>query len=94
MDPADVASMGPTGQVHGWVLFDAAGGVLRPAILWNDQPTATGCARIAEAVSSHLRPRAARLTAPKLLWVRRHEPAIYARIAHLLLPKDHGLCCK
>ncbi len=81
--------MGPAGQVHGWVLFDAAGGVLRPAILWNDQPTATGCGRITEAVGSHLQPGAARLTAPKLLWVRRHEPAIYARIAHVLLPKDH-----
>jgi xylulokinase len=89
------AGIGLSGQMHGLVLLDAAGGVLRPAILWNDQRTAAECAEIEERVPL------ARLvgltgnraltgfTAPKLLWVRNHEPEIYARIAHVLLPKDY-----
>ncbi len=76
------------------VLLDAGGDVLRPAILWNDQRTAAECDAIREAVG------AARLieitgndaltgfTAPKLVWVRDHEPAVWDRIAHVLLPKD------
>ena len=77
------------------MLLDAAGEVLRPAILWNDQRTAAECDAIREAVG------AARLieitgndaltgfTAPKLVWVRDHEPDVWARIAHVLLPKDY-----
>ena len=91
---ADVAAVGLTGQMHGAVLLDDAGGVLRPAILWNDQRTAAECDAIREAVG------AARLieitgndaltgfTAPKLVWVRDHEPATWERVAHVLLPKD------
>ncbi len=92
--PADIAAVGLTGQMHGAVLLDDAGEVLRPAILWNDQRTAAECDAIREAVG------AARLieitgndaltgfTAPKLVWVRDHEPAVWDRIAHVLLPKD------
>ncbi len=91
---ADIAAVGLTGQMHGAVLLDGAGEVLRPAILWNDQRTAAECDAIREAVG------AARLieitgndaltgfTAPKLVWVRDHEPAVWERIAHVLLPKD------
>jgi xylulokinase len=89
------ATVGFTGQMHGLVALDAERVVLRPAILWNDQRTAAECAEIEERIGL------ARLveltgnralpgfTAPKLLWVRRHEPEVYARIAHVLLPKDY-----
>ena len=69
--------------------------VLRPAILWNDQRTAAECAEIEERVGLE---RLIELTgnraltgftAPKLLWLREHEPDVYARIAHVLLPKDY-----
>ena len=91
---ADVAAVGLAGQMHGAVLLDDADEPLRPAILWNDQRTATECDEIRERVG------AARLievtgndaltgfTAPKLLWVRRHEPNIWNRTAHVGLPKD------
>jgi xylulokinase len=91
----DAAAVGLTGQMHGLVLLDAADRVLRPAILWNDQRTAAECAEIEERIGL------ARLieltgnraltgfTAPKLLWVRRNEPEIWARAAHVLLPKDY-----
>lgn len=92
--PADIAAVGLTGQMHGLVLLDDAGAVLRPAILWNDQRTASECAAIEERVG---RARVLELTgnrvltgftAPKLLWVRANEPEVYARTAHILLPKD------
>src|SRR3954451_7275997 len=87
--------VGFSGQMHGLVTLDAKERVLRPAILWNDQRTAAECAEIEERIGL------ARLieltgnraltgfTAPKLLWLRRHEPAVYERIAHVLLPKDY-----
>ncbi len=89
------AGIGLTGQMHGLVVLDGADRVLRPAILWNDQRTAAECAEIEEHLG---RERLIRLTgnraltgftAPKLLWLRRHEPDVYARIAHVLLPKDY-----
>jgi xylulokinase len=92
---ADVEAVGLTGQMHGAVLLDAAGTVLRPAILWNDQRTAAECDEIRDLVG-HDRLIAisgndalAGFTAPKLLWVRRHEPAVWASVAHVLLPKDY-----
>ncbi|MFZ1879491.1 MAG: xylulokinase [Gaiellaceae bacterium] len=87
--------VGFSGQMHGLVVLDAADQVLRPAILWNDQRTGVECAEIEARVGL------ARLieltgnraltgfTAPKLLWLRRHEPDAYARIRHVLLPKDY-----
>ncbi|HZT15474.1 MAG TPA: xylulokinase [Gaiellaceae bacterium] len=89
------AAIGFSGQMHGLVALDAERRVLRPAILWNDQRTAAECAEIEERVG---RERLVELTgnraltgftAPKLLWVRRHEPEVYARIRHVLLPKDY-----
>ena len=89
------AGIGLSGQMHGLVCLDEADRVLRPAILWNDQRTAAECAEIEERLGLE---RLVRLTgnraltgftAPKLLWLRRHEPDVYARVAHVLLPKDY-----
>jgi xylulokinase len=90
-----VVGVGLTGQMHGLVALDAAGSILRPAILWNDQRTAAECDEIRDLVGRerliHLAGNDALpgFTAPKLLWVRHHEPEISARIAHVLLPKDY-----
>src|SRR4051812_26695029 len=87
--------IGLSGQMHGLVALDEADRVIRPAILWNDQRTAQECAEIEERVGLE---RLIELTsnraltgftAPKLLWMRRHEPEHYSRIAHVLLPKDY-----
>jgi xylulokinase len=87
--------LGLTGQMHGLVLLDAEGQVLRPAILWNDQRTAAECAeieqlvgldRLIELTGNRALPG---FTAPKLLWVRKHEPHVWGRVAHVLLPKDY-----
>lgn len=88
-------AIGLTGQMHGLVLLDAAGEVLRPAILWNDQRTGEQCKTITnriglEALIRHTGNVALPgFTAPKILWVREHEPDVYSRIAHVLLPKDY-----
>ena len=95
VEGAAVAAIGLTGQMHGLVALDAEGAVIRPAILWNDQRTAAECDEIRQRVGR------ARLiaisgndaltgfTAPKVLWMRRHEPEAYGRIRHILLPKDY-----
>ncbi len=91
---ADVEAVGLSGQMHGAVLLDAAGRSLRPAILWNDQRTAAECDEMRAAVGAERlieitgNDALPGFTAPKLLWVRRHEPATWARLAHVLLPKD------
>jgi xylulokinase len=89
------ASIGLSGQMHGLVVLDDANRVLRPAILWNDQRTAAECAEIEERVGLERlialtgNRALTGFTAPKLLWLRRHEPETFARIAHVLLPKDY-----
>src|SRR3954470_6443468 len=92
---ADVAGIGLSGQMHGLVALDASDAVIRPAILWNDGRTGEECREIEERVGFD---RLVALTgnraltgftAPKLLWMRRHEPEHYDRIAHMLLPKDY-----
>jgi xylulokinase len=91
----DVAAVGLTGQMHGLVLLDEAGAVLRPAILWNDQRTAHACDEIRDAVGAQRlidvtgNDALTGFTAPKLVWVRDHEPDVWARAAHVLLPKDY-----
>jgi xylulokinase len=91
----EVGAVGLTGQMHGSVLLDSAGVPVRAALLWNDQRTAAQCDEIRRRVGSD---RLVRLTgndaltgftAPKLLWVREHEPEVWARVAHVLLPKDY-----
>ena len=87
-----VRAVGLSGQMHGAVLLDAAGEVLRPAILWNDGRSEPQCAELGRRV-----PRLAQIagnlampgfTAPKLLWVHDHEPQVFDRVATVLLPKD------
>ncbi len=87
-----VRAIGLSGQMHGATLLDAGGEVLRPAILWNDGRSGAQCEALARAVP-RLGDIAGNLampgfTAPKLLWVREHEPEIFARVARVLLPKD------
>ena len=81
--------------MHGLVALDAGDRVLRPAILWNDQRTGEECAeiedligveRLIELTGNRALPG---FTAPKLLWLRRHEPASFERIARICLPKDY-----
>jgi xylulokinase len=87
--------VGLSGQMHGLVVLDADDRVLRPAILWNDQRTGAeteeieervGLERLVELTGNRA---LAGFTAPKLLWLRRHEPDVYARIRRLMLPKDY-----
>jgi len=91
----DVAGIGLSGQMHGLVALDAAGAVIRPAILWNDGRTAAECAEIEtrigleELIALTGNRALPGFTAPKLLWLRRHEPDAYRRIARIALPKDY-----
>ncbi len=91
----DPSGIGLSGQMHGLIALDGGGEVLRPAILWNDQRTTAECAEIEDTLGLE---RLIELTgnraltgftAPKLLWLRRHEPDVYARIASIVLPKDY-----
>ena len=91
-----IAGVGLSGQMHGLVVTDAAGRPLRRSIIWNDQRTGPQAARIEEAVGGKARLIAlvgnvamTSFTLTKLLWVRQHQPRIYDRIKHLLLPKDY-----
>jgi xylulokinase len=92
---ADVAGIGLTGQMHGLVLLDASGAILRPAILWNDQRTGAACDAIRAAVGLERliaitgNDALPGFTGPKLVWVRDEEPEVWSRIAHVLLPKDY-----
>jgi xylulokinase len=94
--PADVAAIGLSGQMHGSVFLGDGPRALRPALLWNDQRTAEQCAKIesksggrAALIEMVANPALTGFTAPKILWVRQHEPNIYARTRHILLPKDY-----
>jgi len=94
--PADVAGVGLSGQMHGSVFLDKDGTVVRPALLWNDQRTAAECAEIEEraggreALIRMVGNRALTgFTAPKLLWVRKHEPQNWEKVRQVLLPKDY-----
>ena len=90
----EVEAVGLTGQMHGLVALDAEDRVLRPAILWNDQRTEAECDEIRDAIGRERligvtgNDALPGFTAPKLLWVRRHEPEVWSAIAHVLLPKD------
>ncbi|HLI77513.1 MAG TPA: FGGY family carbohydrate kinase, partial [Acidobacteriaceae bacterium] len=91
---AAVEAVGLTGQMHGCVMLDADGRVLRPALIWCDQRTqpeadwlnqTIGYEKIIQLVANPALPN---FTLTKLLWVRDHQPEIFARIAHVLCPKD------
>jgi len=90
-----VGAIGLTGQMHGLVLLDEAGNVLRPAILWNDQRTQSQCDEIHQIVGKEKfiqitgNVALTGFTAPKILWVKENEPETYANAKHVLLPKDY-----
>ena len=90
-----IQAIGLSGQMHGAVLLDDAGAVVRPAIIWCDQRTESECrwiestlgaSRLLELTSN---PALTNFTLTKLLWVRAHEPDVWARVRHVLLPKDY-----
>ena len=92
---SSVTAIGLTGQMHGLVLLDKAGAVLRPAILWNDQRTQAQCDEIHRRIGKDRfiqisgNVALTGFTAPKILWVQQNEPDVYARACHVLLPKDY-----
>jgi xylulokinase len=94
--PGDqVRGLGLSGQMHGSVFLDAAGEVIRPAILWCDQRTADQCAWITEKVGREdlvaetCNQMMTGFTAPKIVWLRDNEPAAFERLRQVLLPKDY-----
>lgn len=92
-DVAAVTGIGLSGHMHGATLLDASDKVLRPCILWNDVRSAEECVEL-EAASPAFRAQGGNIvmpgfTAPKLAWVRKHEPEVFAKTAKVLLPKDH-----
>lgn len=96
ISPVEVKGIGLSGQMHGSVFLDAAGEVIRPALLWNDQRTAAECDEIEQRVGGRAaligmvaNPALTGFTAPKILWLRNHEPQHYERLRQVLLPKDY-----
>jgi len=95
LKPAEVSTIGLSGQMHGSVFLDRQGQILRPAILWNDQRTIAECDDIEQRAGGRRRliqmvanPALTGFTAPKILWLRNREPRVYQRVAKVLLPKD------
>ncbi len=96
LKPGDVKGVGLSGQMHGSVFLDADGKVIRPALLWNDQRTAAECDEIERRAGGRealirlvANPALTGFTAPKVLWVRNHEPAHWEKVRRVLLPKDY-----
>jgi xylulokinase len=95
VETSTVKGIGLTGQMHGLVLLDEQGEVLRPSILWNDQRTGTQCDEIRTRLGKeHLiqitgNDALTGFTAPKILWVQEHEPEVWKRTRNILLPKDY-----
>ncbi len=95
INPKDIKGIGISGQMHGLVMLDKAGNVLRRSIIWCDQRTAAECDEITNKVGASrlieltANPALTGFTASKILWVRNNEPEIYEKCAHILLPKDY-----
>ena len=95
IDRSQVAGIGFGGQMHGLVMLDKDNNVLRKSIIWCDQRTATECEEITARVGAErlieitANPALTGFTASKILWVRNNQPEIYAKCAHILLPKDY-----
>jgi xylulokinase len=93
--PGEIAAIGLSGQMHGLVMLDAAGEVLRPALIWCDQRTEEECRAITERVGAQrlielvANPALTGFTLPKIWWVRAHEPEIWSRVRSVMLPKDY-----
>jgi xylulokinase len=95
LNPADVRAIGLSGQMHGSVFLDKHNKVLRPALLWNDQRTGAECAEITTRAGGRkalirmvANPALTGFQAPKILWLRNHEPKLFAKLSKVLLPKD------
>jgi xylulokinase len=90
---AAVRGIGLSGQMHGATLLDKAGAVLRPCILWNDVRAAQECRELERTLPELSRitgnPAMPGFTAPKLMWVKKHEPDVFSRVAKVLLPKAY-----
>ncbi len=95
VNAADIKGLGISGQMHGLVLLDADGNVLREAILWCDGRTQEECDEITNTIGRErliqitANPALTGFTAGKILWVRKHEPELWAKVRHILLPKDY-----
>ena len=93
--PQAVKGLGISGQMHGLVMLDKEGQVLRRSMIWCDQRTAAECDEITEKVGAQrlieitANPALTGFTASKILWVKKHQPEIYEKCAHILLPKDY-----
>jgi xylulokinase len=91
----EIAAVGLTGQMHGAVMLDAAGKVLRPALIWCDQRTGPQCDWLHERIGRErlieltCNPALPNFTLTKLLWVKDNEPEIFAKIKHIMCPKDY-----
>jgi xylulokinase len=91
----EVESVGLTGQMHGLVMLDADGKVLRPALIWCDQRTEEECREITEKIGAKrlieltANPALTGFTLPKIWWVQKHEPEIWKRVKKIMLPKDY-----
>ena len=95
LKPADVKGIGLSGQMHGSVFLDKQDRVIRRALLWNDQRTTAECEEIENRAGGRKKlikmvanPALTGFTAPKILWLRNHEPKNFAKLAKVLLPKD------
>ena len=99
ISPDAVKGIGLSGQMHGLVMLDAENRVLRRSIIWCDQRTAAECAEMTETLGLDrlmaitANPALTGFTASKILWVRNHEPEIYEKCRHILLPKDYVRFC-
>lgn len=95
----EIKGIGISGQMHGLVMLDKNGQVIRPAIIWSDQRTVSECEEITELVGRErllqitANPALPGFTASKILWVRNHEPENYNRCRKILLPKDYIRYC-
>ena len=95
VDPRQIAALGISGQMHGLTMLDENGEVLRPCIIWADQRTGEECGDITRLVGARrlieitANPALIGFTASKIMWVKKHEPEIYKRCRHILLPKDY-----
>lgn len=96
VSPDDISGIGLSGQMHGLVMLDAEGHVLRRSIIWCDQRTSLECEEIEAALGGRKRlieitanPALTGFTASKIMWVMKNEPEIYEKCAHILLPKDY-----
>jgi xylulokinase len=92
---SDIGCVGCSGQMHGAVMLDASGEVVRPALIWCDVRTSSQCAELTERIGAvrmiewTCNPALANFTLTKLLWVQHHEPGLWSRVRAVMLPKDY-----